>query len=174
MPSARAIRAMVAAPAFAVVASCHHPIDPVLRPAPVNGIQVCWQPEDQGDDLEPVQRELHKAVGQRLADAGYRLVARGCDLQVFYQYTTKGVGLGSFRTVHVVLRDDIGKFMDRFALDFAPSEAPADEPDRVAILLVNGVNDSAKVAAIYSSPAYAPSVGVPPLRPLPPRHAGGD
>src|SRR5438046_2030566 len=122
---------------------------PVLTPATVTrDASVCWS-----DEKEP----LHAVVGARLQEAGYVLVPSGCDIrlswsavrhpgQVGYARRQRSIRPHISRATLVVRTEDESKLVDQMHWDFNELDVPDDEPDRLAILFVNALNDSKNVA----------------------------
>jgi hypothetical protein len=133
----------------ASVAACAGAPPPVLRPATATrGLKMCWRAADEGDNDQA--KGLRGALTQTLAAAGYTLVGAGsCDFQMQYAWTIESRHPpGWFKQVRIVLRDGRGAYMDKFVLDFSPYTISADQPDPLAILITNGVSDSAKLATV--------------------------
>jgi hypothetical protein len=51
--------------------------------------------------------------------------------------------------------------LDKVVLEFMSGKAPADEPDRIAILLVNGINDSSALRNMPKNSSQVVTVRVP-------------
>jgi hypothetical protein len=136
---------------------------PVLRQATTTrGLKICWRADDEGDDA--VGRALRAALTQRLGQAGYVLVPSSCDFHLAYTSTTQWRHPpGWFAQVRVVLRSRSGSFLDKLVLNFNPYDVSADDFDQIAILVVNGLNDSPKLAGVTSVRSVVQPV--PPVSP---------
>jgi len=146
-------------------ASCDQPLAVSPTKAVVPGQSVCWRALDAGD--AGLDRALRVAIGKRLESAGYALVPTACDLSVSWGYTTKGRDFDmAFRTARLSVRGRGDAMLEHRTFEFGPSDLPIDDPDRLAIVLVNAVNASARVAAV--SPV--PSAPKPPPPPPPAAH----
>jgi hypothetical protein len=140
-------------------AGCETPIQAVPTMATTTqGLAVCWSPPDEGDAASGTG-ELKKAVGARLGSAGYRLVTAGhCDLRLSWDLKSQEHnGTHGYREVTLIMRDGKGTFVDRAHMEFLQWDVPVAEPDRLAILMVNAVNASAKVATLHKGPCLKPA-----------------
>jgi hypothetical protein len=146
---------------LALSSACVTPIPAVPDQAiATRGMRVCWRPTDEGDEY--VQQRLRTAFGQRLQGAGYVLVGQACDFQVSWSFSTERFrGPGSFTRAVAVLRTRSGDFLDKVKLEFMSGEAPVDEPDRIAILLVNGINNSSALRNMPKNSSQVVTVRVP-------------
>jgi hypothetical protein len=110
----------------------------------VKGLSVCWREPDQGD--EGVSRALRITLGQRLVAAGYELVHSRCDLHLDWGFHVHGPSYDkAFRSARLIIRtrDEV---VEKLKFEFSATDAPANESDRLAIILVNAINASPKVA----------------------------
>lgn len=119
---------------------------------------VCWDSKLGPGPLRPL-------VAYRLREAGYILVDHNCDFALSWavrtQRQTRGVGGGRgtrpggvrahySKATLVAIRD--GTIVDEVHWRFGEFDIPQDEPDRLAILFVNWLNASPKVAALPFAP----------------------
>jgi hypothetical protein len=128
--------------------ACDHPIAAVPTMATATkSLAICWRDPDKVDDASDTS--LMNAIKSRLASAGYRVLTKGvCDIDFGWKFSTKGTRNEddeSYREVTLTVRGD-GP-LDVIHLSFGPGEVPTSDPDRLAILVVNALNASAKVAA---------------------------
>lgn len=130
------------------VGACTNAIEAVPREArATRGLRVCWDSRNEGED--DAAFALKQAIGTRLAGAGYVLVPNRCDFRV--SWTTKWQehrdGAHPWYTrVGIVLRTPSGTFLDSLTLEYLQGQVPVEEPDRMAILMVNAINDSTRLA----------------------------
>jgi hypothetical protein len=148
LPTTRARVPLLAVALFAF--ACDKPIAAVPTTATATkDLTVCKHDTDEGDDAP--MRGVVDAMKTRLTGAGYRLVDANCDIQLSFSFTTKTRdGDSGIRDATMVVRDGNAAFVDKIHMEFQQSDVPADEPDRLAILLVNALNVSAKVGALAS------------------------
>jgi hypothetical protein len=137
----------VLAAAFALALACDHPIAAVPTMATsTKTLAICWRDPDKGDDS--ADTALMNAIKSRLSSAGYHVLTKGvCDIDVSWKLSMKGTRSEedeSYREVTMTVRGD-GP-LDVIRLSFGPGEVPTKEPDRLAILMVNALNASSKVA----------------------------
>lgn len=152
-------------------AACDRPLAVSPTKAMTPGLSVCWREPDSGD--EGTDRALRLAMGKRLEQAGYVLTPRSCDLGVDWGYTTKGRDYDmAFRTARLSVRGRGNKLLEHRDFEFGPSDLPIEDPDRLAIVLVNAVNASTKVASLMPTPSSAPTQAAQPAAP-PDRPAHG-
>jgi hypothetical protein len=123
----------------------------VLAPATTTrDASICWSNE---------RGELHDHVGERLKEAGYVLVPNGCDVRLSWSAKRhpgrNGIGRG-WRSIRphissanlVVRTGDDSALIDELHWDFNELDVPDDDPDRLAVIFVNALSSSKKVAAI--------------------------
>ncbi len=128
------------------IQACAPPPAVPTRAGPTAGLSVCWQ--EKSED-EVVNAPLREAMRVRLTGAGYTLVSKRCDVRLHWRYTTNNPLRGQRRYTSATLeiRGVGSKPIDEVYVDGARAEATFDEPDRIAIGLVNAMNASAKLAA---------------------------
>lgn len=124
-----------------VVVACDRPLAVAPTKALTPGLSICWRAPDAGD--EGTDRALHVAIGNHLKDAGYVLTSNSCDLQVEWGYETKGREDDmAFRTARLTVRGPNNELLEHRDFEFGPSDLPIEEPDRLAVVLVNAINAS--------------------------------
>ena len=131
------------------VIACDHPIIAVPTHATATKtLIVCWRDPDSGDDAS--DRPLMMALKAQLISSGYHVVTKGvCEIDIGYKTHARGQrneGDDSFRDITITVRGDNNIPVDVIHLEYASGEVPADNLDRVAILMVNAINASAKLA----------------------------
>jgi hypothetical protein len=131
-----------------LAAACDHPIAAVPTMATsTKTLAICWRDPDKGDDASDTA--LMNAFKSRLSSAGYHVLTKGvCDIDVSWKLSTSGHRNEddmSYREVTLTVRGD-GP-LDMIHLSYGPGDVPTSDPDRLAILMVNALNASAKVAA---------------------------
>jgi hypothetical protein len=140
------------------------PLTPTSADA-TKGMSVCWKSIEESSSAAPSSDatttttttatttgdeslKLRRAIGERLESAGYTLVAKDCDLRLAWAYTTATRNEGSdFRSISVTIKarkED--RILDLVKLHLDPDAAPIDQPDRVAIPVVNAMNASPRLA----------------------------
>lgn len=139
------IRALLFCASLAV--ACDHPIAAVPTNATATkSLAICWRDPDKGDDASDTT--LMNALKARLSSAGYHVLTKGvCDIDLSWKLATRGhrnEDDESYREVTLTVRGD-GP-LDVIRLSFGPGDVPTSEPDRLAILMVNALNASTKVA----------------------------
>lgn len=127
--------------------ACDRPIPAVPTMATATkSLAICWREPDSADDASDTA--LMNAIKARLRGAGYSVLTKGvCDIDLSWKYATRGQrdeDDESYREVTLTVRGD-GP-LDVIRLAFGPGDVPAKDPDRLAILMVNALNKSAKVA----------------------------
>ncbi len=127
--------------------ACDHPIVAVPTMATTTKtLAICWRDPDKADDQSDTA--LMNAFKSRLASAGYRVLTKGvCDIDVSWKLSMRGTRNEddeSYREVTLTVRGD-GP-LDVIHLSFGPGDVPTNDPDRLAVLMVNALNASAKVA----------------------------
>lgn len=127
--------------------ACDHPIAAVPTMATsTKTLAICWRDPDKGDDASDTA--LMNAIKSRLSSAGYHVLTKGvCDIDLSWKFSTRGhrnEDDESYREATVTVRGD-GP-LDVLRLSFGPGDVPTGDPDRLAILIVNALNASAKVA----------------------------
>jgi hypothetical protein len=127
--------------------ACDHPIVAVPTMATsTKSLAICWRDPDKGDDASDTA--LMNAIKSRLSSAGYHVLTKGvCDIDLSWKASTSGHTNEddmSYREVQLTVRGD-GP-LDVIHLSYGPGEVPASDADRLAILMVNALNASAKVA----------------------------
>lgn len=159
-----ACAALLAAGAAAAcaAAACARPLPAVPTAAgATKTLTICWREKDEADE-----GALHDALTSRLRGAGYALSAHDCDvgLEIATAWKRERAHSGYERATMVVRSNDA--VVDKIQMAFEPDDVPEDEPDRLAILLVNALNASAKVAALAAElhPAQAPAAPAAPAR----------
>ena len=165
-----ALRIIVVTAALTVIllpaAACQPPPATPTRADSTAGLSVCWRPDDAGDDEAGLV--LRRALRARLETAGYKTVAGGrCDIQMQWTYTaaTKG-GDVSFTSTTLVVRGKGDQLIEKYRVEFMRGDAPIQEPDRVAVRLVNEMNASAKLAAYAANRRSLPAgdAGAPSIK----------
>jgi hypothetical protein len=125
------------------------PLTPTSADA-TKGMSVCWKSVEESSDAASSEEsaKLRRAIGERLEAAGYTLVAKDCDLRLAWAYTTAQRNDGSdFRSISVTIKarkED--RILDLVKLHLDPDMAPIDQPERVAIPVVNAMNASPRLA----------------------------
>lgn len=142
-------RLLVALTVWCTLAACEQPIAAVPTHATATKtLIVCWRDPDSGDDS--TDRPLMMAFKARLITAGYHVITKGvCEISIGYKTQTKGYRNeddDAFREVTITVRGDYDKPVDVIRLEFGAGEVPANNLDRLAILMVNALNASAKLA----------------------------
>jgi len=151
--------------AVVLVSACDRPLAVAPTKAITPGLSVCWREPDAGD--EATDRAVRRAIGKRLKDAGYVLTTGSCDIGVEWGYTTKGRDYDmAFRTARLSIRGRGDALLEHRDFEFGPSDLPIEDPDRLAIVLVNAVNASRKVASLMPTATPAPTQAPPPDRPV--------
>lgn len=159
----RTTRVLAQVVALLFAPACDKPLAVSPTKAPTAGLSVCWRDPDDGD--LGIDRALRTTLANRLKAAGYVLVKRGCDLSVSWAYTTRGNDDdNAFRTARITVRTGDGTLLDEHDFQFGQSDLPADDADRLAIVLVNAINASPKIATMvapateaYGAVSVAPS-----------------
>lgn len=133
----------------ALLLACDAPLPAVPTNATATkSVVVCWRDADRGD--EPSNAALIESMARRLRGAGYAVVANGsCDVTLEWNVATKGwrnEDDDSYRAATLTVRAVGGTFIDKIHLEFGPGQVPANDSDRLAILLVNQLNASQKLA----------------------------
>ena len=126
--------------------ACARPaVVPTQADEATRGLSICWRDADDGD--EATNRVLIKALADRLKRAGYDLDPHDCSIQMSWAYSTKTVAdEESFREVKMTVRDATnGSLVDTMDMHFGEGDVRSDEPDRLAVILVNALNASAKL-----------------------------
>lgn len=134
--------------AVLLVVACDHPIVAVPTTATATkGLVICWRDADQGD--EGASSTLITVMAKHLRAAGYHVVTKGtCDISLEWAFASRGHDNefdSSYREATLTVRDG-STFIDKIKLEWGPGEVPTDDSNRLAILLVNALNASAKVA----------------------------
>jgi hypothetical protein len=107
-------------------------------------LTVCWRPVDAGD--EGLDRALRASIDLRLRGAGYVVLTRNvCDIAPTVSFVADH---DDFRSVTLTIRQRSGALVDNVHLSLAEGQAPRAQPDRLAVLLVNALNASARVVAL--------------------------
>lgn len=131
---------------LAGLAGCPKPIAAVPTTATATkAIVVCWDDPSERDD----DTGFLKALKARLIGAGYDLTSPVCDIVFSYAFEW-GSDRGDkyYREATLIARTGSGT-VDKINLTFEyPTDVPASDTDRLAILLVNALNKSEKVAAL--------------------------
>ena len=132
---------------LSLVVACDHPIAAVPTMATsTKTLAICWRDADKGDDASDTA--LMNAIKTRLGSAGYRVLTKGvCDIDISWKFSSRGTHGEddmSYRDVTLTVRGD-GP-LDVIHLTFNAGDVPAGDYDRLAILMVNALNASAKVA----------------------------
>lgn len=136
--------------------SCGRPIAAVPTSAgPSRGLSICWVKTDA--TYTGTRRALHEAIKTRLEGAGYLLVERACDLRLWWNwYSRNDTTFEAFLAVDLKVQNGSGDLIDKIRLEYGATEVPVSEPDRLAILMVNAINASSKVAAVARARSLEP------------------
>ncbi|HEY1954425.1 MAG TPA: AgmX/PglI C-terminal domain-containing protein [Polyangiaceae bacterium] len=146
----RHLGAVIVGAGFLFTSACGKPLAVSPTHARAPGLSVCWRDVDDSD--LGLERPVRVAIGKRLEAAGYTLVKHGCDLAVGWSFTTRGHGSDTaFWGLRMTVRRGDGTLVDHGERTFGPSDLPADDPDRLAMVVVNALNASPKVAAVTHS-----------------------
>lgn len=114
---------------------------------------VCWYAPNEGPDPEevgatPEAVALRRSIHTRLEGAGYKLASKKCELRVRWHDTWKERGGDKgYTAATLTLFTPKGEVIDVVQYELERNNFPVEEPDRLAILFVNSINGSAKVAA---------------------------
>jgi hypothetical protein len=127
--------------------ACETPIAAVPTMATATkDVVICWRDADEGDD--GANAAITTALAKRLRGAGYHVITKGvCEVSIEWGFSSRGhdnENDSSYRQATVTLRAD--KVIDKIRLEWGPGQVPTDDADRLAILLVNAINASAKFA----------------------------
>jgi hypothetical protein len=168
------IAALLAWPAWlaslgATASGCNEGAPHAVSPtkAATRGLSVCWYEAVAAD--QRANRDVRKAIAKQLEAAGYRVIPRDCDLRLSLSYTLEDGAIGlSFRTAQFAVRDRTRAPLLDETFKFGSSEVPIGEPDRLAIVLVNAMNASSKVAAVVPPAPGDAGSGSPPAASPPP------
>lgn len=110
------------------------------------GLVICWNDAEKLDDDS---KPFLVAFKKRLEAAGYDLTSSVCDVTFGYGFRWKEDRGEKGYTEATVTISDGKAVVDRIKLEFEEVwEVPSTEPDRLAILLVNAMNKSTKLAAV--------------------------
>jgi len=140
--------------AFALLVACGVP--PPATPTKAEATKdlvVCWAAPTEGPDPEeigvrPEAIALRRAVRKRIEEAGYTLAPKKCDLRVRWHDDWKERGGDKwFSKATLTMFTPKGEVIDVVEYELERRNYPVEEPDRLAILFVNSMNGSAKVAA---------------------------
>lgn len=134
--------------ALVALAGCPKPIAAVPTSATITkGLVICWNDEEQKADDD--DKPFYAAVRKELERAGYDLTSRVCDVTLGFKLGWQtDQGDKGYTNASLVVSDAHG-VVDKFELHFDQiTDVPYKEPDRLAILLVNEMNKSQKVAAV--------------------------
>lgn len=126
--------------------------EPLVPTKALAKASICWRADELDGDTAALT-----ALAPRLTGAGYSLVRTGCDLSL--ALTTRWVktqGYADYREVTLNVHGG-STLVDRIHLEFEPGEMALDDPDRLAIALVNALNRSTKVTE-YLAPETIPQV----------------
>jgi len=129
------------------LAACPKPIAAVPTMATgTKGLVICWNDEEKNADQD--DRAFLTALRKRLEGAGYDLSSRICDVTLGYHLSSvNDRGDKGFTEASLTVSGAHG-IVDKIKLSFdEPTDVPTSEPDRLAILLVNAMNKSEKLAA---------------------------
>lgn len=140
---------------FAIVGCPKPAIEPTSASAATKGVVVCWRdrPDESGD-----KAQLREAVGARLRTAGYDLQKRDCDLGIkwtFHEDMRNGTHVYSSATL--TLLDPEKKEIDTMQFEIERHHVPVSEPERLATLFVNAMNESKKLADYAAARAKSAS-----------------
>lgn len=129
------------------LAGCPKPIPAVPTAAvATKGIVVCWDDASERDD----ETGFLKAFKARLVGAGYDVTSRVCDVVFSYgfEWSFDHGGDKYYKEASLTVRSGEGT-VDKIKLTFEyPTDMPGTDKDRLAILLVNELNKSAKLAEL--------------------------
>jgi len=175
------VGAVFVAIALAGAPGCAPPPPPVLAHAETTvGLRVRitdtidylgnGEDEEKDEEARKAMAGAQKAMVARLTEAGYVCVDKGpFDVSASTWFTMKRPRHEDllFARARVRLKDRKGDVVDEITLEYRNNAAPAVEPDRVAVSLVNEMNKSPKLGAVAqkrgkSAPASAtPSADAP-------------
>ena len=146
---------------------CDQPIPAVPTSATATkDLVICWRDPDQGDDAS--NASMIHAMAKALRGAGYQVVTKGiCEISLEWQLASRGHENefdSSYREATLTVRDG-STFIDKVQLEWGPGQVPTDDPNRLAILLVNALNASAKVAQYASDNADKSASPMPSANP---------
>ena len=177
----RLVGAVFVAIALAGVPGCAPPPPPVLSHAEttagvrvriVDTIDFLANSDDEHDDeYRKAMVGAQKALIARLTEAGYVCVEKApYDVWASTSYRFKRPRHEDllFATARLRLKDRKGDIVDEITLEYRNNAAPAAEPDRVAVSLVNEMNKSPKLGTLAQkrakqAPASAPPSGITPV-----------
>lgn len=132
--------------AFFALAGCPKPVPAVPTTATATkGLVICWN--DAENKSVDEDKAFLVAFRKRLESAGYDLTSSLCDVTFAYSFRSKGEhGEQGYTEVTLTLSDAHG-VVDHIKLEFEEVwELPTSDHDRLAILLVNAMNKSDKLA----------------------------
>jgi hypothetical protein len=166
----RVVRAVIVALALGT-AACAPPPPPVLVHAESTAglrVRITEKPEYLGtgenEERDADRRQAftgaHRALMARLTAAGYVVVDKApYDLSAGTSFSIKKLRREdpAFAKARLRLKDRKGNLVDEITLEFHGRVAPANEPDRVAVSLVNEMNKSPKLVTFARNRANAPT-----------------
>jgi hypothetical protein len=147
----------------AAAAGCNEGTPLAVSPtkAPKSGLSVCWRAADAAG--RGLNHDVRAAIGKQLEAAGYRVVPRECDLRLSLNYTLEDGASGlSFRAAQLAVRDRDRALLFDESFKFGSDDVPIGRPDRLAIVLVNAMNASSKVAGIVPAATPQKAAASPP------------
>jgi hypothetical protein len=167
----RIVRAVFLAVVLATAAACGPPPPPVLAHAESTAglrVRITEKPEyiGTGEDEEKDQERrvaftgAQRALMARLKEAGYVVVEKApYDLSAGTSFSIKKLRREdpAFARARLRLKDRKGTVVDEITLEFHGRVAPASEPDRVAVSLVNEMNKSPKIVTFAQNRAKTPA-----------------
>lgn len=116
--------------------------------------------EEKDEESRKAMLAAQQAIVVRMTEAGYKVVGdKGpWDLSTVTWFTTKRPPHEdlAFARVRLRLKDRKGATVDEITVEFKAHHAPATEPDRVALALVNEMTHSLKVATFAAGRKKAP------------------
>jgi hypothetical protein len=133
--------------AWLLLLACETPIAAVPTMATATkDVVICWRDTDDGDD--GANAAISRGLAKRLRGAGYHVITKGvCEVSLEWGFSSRGhenENDSSYRAATITLRAD--KVIDNIKLEWGPGQVPTDDSDRLAILMVNAMNASAKFA----------------------------
>ena len=175
------VGAVFVAIALAGAPGCAPPPPPVLSHAETTAglrvrigdtIDYLGAGDEQDEEIRKAMAGAQRALLARLTEAGYVVVAdKGpFDVSASTAFTLRRPRHEDlvFARARVRLKDRRGDVVDEITLEYRNNTAPAAEPDRVGVSLVNEMNKSPKLVTLAqkrgkSTPASAPPSGITPV-----------
>jgi hypothetical protein len=116
--------------------------------------------EEKDEEVRKAMAGAQRALVARLTEAGYVVVDKGpFDVSASTWFTVKRPRHEDllFARARVRLKDRKGDTVDEITLEYRNNAAPATEPDRVAVSLINEMNKSPKLLTLAQRRAKSPA-----------------